>query len=143
MYVVAIPSYNRHDVIVNKTLKTLHEGHINKNQIYIFVANKQQHKLYEEHVPQELYNKIIIGKLGITNQRRFISTYFPEGQYIVSIDDDVEQVEKMYGSDRLVKVKNLHDFFMSAYELLKKENLYIWGIYPVRNPFFMKKKNNN
>jgi len=140
MYVVAIPSYNRHDVIVNKTLKTLHEGHINKNQIYIFVANKQQYKLYEEHVPPELYNKIIIGKLGITNQRRFISTYFPEGQYIVSIDDDVEQVEHMYGSDRLVKVKNLHDFFMSAYELLKKENLYIWGIYPVRNPFFMKKK---
>jgi len=40
-YIVAIPSYNRVTEIVNKTLKTLLEGNINKNSIYIFVANKQ------------------------------------------------------------------------------------------------------
>jgi 3-hydroxyacyl-CoA dehydrogenase len=56
--------------------KTLYEAGIHKNKIYLFVANKEQYKLYEEHVPKNLYNKMIIGKLGITNQRIFISKYF-------------------------------------------------------------------
>ena len=94
-YIVAIPSYNREDIIVPKTLTTLKEGSILKNKIYIFVANKQQEKLYEKTVPKNLYNKIIVGKKGITNQRIFISKYFPEGQYIVSMDDDVEELQMM------------------------------------------------
>jgi hypothetical protein len=138
-YVVAIPSYNRADVIVPKTLTTLKEGKVSKNKIYIFVANKQQEKLYEESVPKNLYNKIIIGKKGITNQRIFISKYFSEGQYIVSMDDDVEALEMMKNEKKLVKINNLDMFFKDAYKELKKEKLFIWGIYPVRNPFFMKK----
>jgi hypothetical protein len=31
----------------------------------------------------------------------------------------------------------LDAFFNEAYQLLKKEHLYIWGVYPVRNAFFM------
>lgn len=138
-YVVAIPSYNREDIIVPKTLTTLKEGKISKGKIYIFVANKQQEKLYEKTVPKNLYNKIIVGKKGITNQRIFISKYFPEGQYIVSMDDDVEELQMMKNKDKLVKIHDLDKFFKDAYKELKKEKLYIWGVYPVRNPFFMKK----
>ena len=137
-YVVAVPTYNRADVVANKTLKTLIEGNVNKNRIYIFVANKAQYKLYEESVPKSMYKEIIIGKIGITNQRKFISKYFPENQYIVSMDDDVEELLSLKGTDKLVKVKDVDGFFQDAYKLLKKEKLYIWGIYPVRNAFFMK-----
>jgi len=137
-YVVAIPTYNRHLIISEKTLKTLKDGGVSKNNIYIFVANKSQEKLYEEFVPKSLYNKIIVGKLGISNQRKFISRYFDEGQYIVSIDDDVEELLMLKTADKLVKLTNINKFFIEAYNLLKRENLYIWGIYPVRNPFFMK-----
>jgi hypothetical protein len=139
-YIIAIPSYNRYDVISNKTLKTLHEGNVSKNKIFIFVANKEQYKLYEENVDKNLYHKIVIGKLGITNQRIFISKYFPIGQYIVSLDDDIEEVSKLRGTDKLVRIKDLNQFFIDAYKLLKESGLYIWGIYPVRNPFFMKNK---
>jgi len=139
-YVIAIPTYNREDIISKKTLKTLLEGGVNKNKIYLFVANKEQYKLYYENVPKNMYKEIIIGKLGITNQRKFISKYFPENQYIISIDDDVEELLILKDSTKLVKLKNIHEFFMEAYSLLKKENLYIWGIYPVRNAFFMKNK---
>ncbi len=138
-YVIAIPTYNRVEEVTNKSLNTLREAGIPKNRIHLFVANQQQYKLYEENVPKNLYGKIIIGKKGITNQRIFIASYFPEGQYVISMDDDVEQFEILKG-EKLVKLTNINEFFNDAYKLMKKEKIYIWGIYPVRNPFFMYKE---
>jgi len=135
-YVVAIPSYNRENVLANKTLKTLIDGNVNKNKIYIFVANKEQYNLYESVIPKNMYNSLIIGKKGIANQRNYIANYFPENQYVISMDDDVEEFD-ILKKDKLVKLTNVNDFFINAYKLLKKNNLFIWGIYPVRNAFFM------
>lgn len=135
---IAIPTYNRPNECRDKTLTTLLNGGINKNKIYIFVANKRQEKMYEEIIPKNMYKEIVVGKLGITNQRKFISRYFPEGQYIISMDDDIEELLSLRGTRDLIKINNLNKFFMDAYKILKKENLYIWGVYPVRNPFFMK-----
>jgi len=139
-YVVAIPSYDRPDAIVKKTLKTLSDGGVPHNLVHIFVANKNEEKRYKESVPSTMYGKIIVGKIGITEQRKFIVKYYPEGQAVVSIDDDVEGLYRKKSDSELVKVKNVHKFFNDAFDLLKKENLYIWGIYPVFNPFFMKNK---
>jgi hypothetical protein len=138
-YLIAIPSYNRENVITQKTLKTLSEGNIDKNKIFIFVANKTQQTIYENNVPKDLYYKIIIGKKGITNQRNFIATYFPEGQYVISLDDDIERFEILRG-DKLSPFKDIEYFFMNAYKILLHKKLYIWGIYPVRNAFFMYKE---
>ena len=138
-YVVAIPTYNRVEEVIRKTLNTLKDGGISKNKIYLFVANKEQYNLYEEQVPKNLYKEIVIGKLGITNQRIFISRYFNEGQYVISMDDDVEALEQLRG-EKLSKIKDLDGFFTDAYRILKEEDLFIWGIYAVHNPFFMYKK---
>jgi hypothetical protein len=121
-------------------LKTLKEGGVPKSRIYLFVANKDEAAMYEEAVDPHLYNKIIIGKKGIANQRKFISKWFNEGQYIISIDDDVEELQILSKSSNqgLKKITHVADFFQEAYHLLKKEKLFIWGIYPVRNAFFMK-----
>lgn len=136
-YAVAIPSYNRTKEIVNKSLQTLKRGGVSPAKIHIFVANKQQEKLYKEAVPDDLYGKIVVGKKGIANQRKFISDYFPEGKHVVSIDDDVEKVLKLRAG-KLAEITNLDKFFRDSFTLLKKEGLYLWGIYPVTNPFFMK-----
>ena len=136
MYIVAIPTYNRSDIISSKSLTTLKEGRVDKKRIYLFVANKKEYDIYEKNVPKELYHKIIIGRLGITNQRNFIAKFFPENQYIVSMDDDVEEVLQLRG-EKLVKVRDLDQFFREAYHILKKEHLFLWGVYPVRNAFFM------
>lgn len=138
-YVVAIPSYNRVDEVIHKTLHTLKEANIPKSKIYVFVANKQQYKLYEESVPKQLYGHLIIGKKGIVHQRKFITTYFPEGQYVISMDDDIECFEILH-KDKLIKLTNLHGLFMDAYRKMKAEHLYLWGVYPVRNPFYMYEK---
>ena len=139
-YVVAIPSYKREDVLAKKTLKTLKDGGVPKSKIFIFMANEEERANYEKEIPKDLYNKLVVGVKGITNQRKFIVKYFPENQYVVSIDDDVERIEKKTGEQTLGKVTNIDKFFRDGYTDLKKQGLYIWGIYPVRNPFFMKSK---
>jgi len=139
-YVVAIPSYKRAPILIDKTLKTLKEGGVSASKIHIFVANKDEYKEYNELIPKELYSKIIVGKIGIANQRVFIKRYFKEGQMVVSLDDDIEGLFKMTTAKPagLVKLKAVDTFFKEAFTRLKTEGLYIWGIYPVRNPFFMK-----
>ena len=49
-YVVAIPSYQRSNIIVKKTLMTLQRGNVCKNRINIFVANESEAKEYENTV---------------------------------------------------------------------------------------------
>ena len=113
-YVVAIPSYKRHNDLSNKTLALLKKYKISPNKIHIFVANKKEEKLYEEKLDKALYNKIVVGKKGITKQRIFISKYFPEKQYIVSLDDDIEKVFELRNK-KLVELGSLDKFIIKAY----------------------------
>ena len=137
-YVVAIPSYDRPDTIANKTLKTILDGGVPKNLVHVFVANKAEEKRYIDALPKSMYGKLVVGKKGITAQRRFIIEYFPENKKVVSIDDDIEGLFEKVSDKELRKITNVHKFFIDAFAMLEKERLYIWGIYPVHNPYFMK-----
>jgi hypothetical protein len=119
-YVVAIPSYKRPDVMVKKTLKTLKEGGVPSSVIYIFVADEGEARIYENTVQKDLYNQIVVGVKGIAAQRNFIVKYFPEGQCVVSFDDDVEQVDRRNGSTELVNVEDLDKLLKDAYNDLWK-----------------------
>jgi len=83
---------------------------------------------------------MVIGKLGISNQRRFIVEYFKEGQKVVSLDDDVEKIlKKVKESDtKLQQIRNVDAFFKEAFDRAQKEGCFIWGVYPTANPFFMR-----
>ena len=140
MYKIAIPSYKRALILKNKTLSTLGKSNVSASRIYIFVANMEEQREYESVIPRESYNRIVVGKLGIANQRIFIRNFFNEGEHIVSMDDDIEEISKVRGNG-FVAVANLNKFFEDAFKELKKHKLYIWGVYPVRNAFFMKNRN--
>ena len=135
-YVVAIPSYNRAQKITEKVLTALKNGGVSSKKVYIFVANEEQALLYEAAAPKNMYHKIVVGELGIANQRNFISDYFPENQYVVSLDDDISSLQTIEGG-RYVHIKNLDAFFKNAYKIMKKEGLFIWGVYPVKSIMYM------
>lgn len=142
-YVVAIPTYKRYNEVYEKSIKTLLDGGVSHKKIHIFVANNDEYKKYSEILPLGSYYKIIIGKLGITNQRRFMVKYFLEGSNVLFLDDDVEKIEKLNKTGtKLIEMKRgtdeLHRFICDAFIECKKKNIFLWGIYPVRNPFFMK-----
>ena len=138
--IVAIPSYNREKEIQLKTLKYLKACGIEDDNVIIFVANEEQKNIY---TTAGVKHKIIVGELGITNQRNFIMNYFPLGQYVISMDDDIERLEEAVGvggvSPHFVPIIDLDKVFKENYQLMLEENRYIWGIYPVHNIFFIKK----
>lgn len=138
-YVVCIPSYKRSDVCKEKTLSTLKRHNIPSKKVYVFVANKEEYEVYKKAIPSNLYHKLIVGIVGLVPQRDFIEKYFSKGQPIVFMDDDVESVDLSLSP----KFKNhsLHYFLKEAFEYTKKNNAYIWGVYPVFNPFFREPRN--
>ena len=134
-YVVVIPSYQRADILNEKTLMMLKEGGVPKNRIHIFVANNEEKSDYEAAIPKSMYHKIIVGVKGINQQRAFISKYFPEKTHIVSIDDDVADMLEIKGG-KFLPTHNLHSFFEKAFNDLSKMKLKLWGVFPTPNPFY-------
>ena len=140
--IIAIPSYNRAYELDEKTLITLKEGGILPEQIFVFVANKEEELIYKFILNKDNYNKIIVGELGIRNQRIFISKYFPENTNIVSCDDDIEAFLKPYEglnnyNKKLDKIENINKLFVDTFELLKKENLYLAGFVGHTNDYWL------
>ena len=136
-YIIAIPTYKRYSQVYDKSIKTLIQHKVNPKKIYIFVANKEEEKLYKKNLPPDSYYKIIIGVLGINNQRKFMINYFKQGTNVVFIDDDVERIEELK-NDKLKEINNVDRFIKEAFQECYRKNIYLWGVYPVRNPFFMK-----
>ena len=117
-------------------MKFLQEGRVDKRRVFIFVSDASQAELYASHVPPELYNEIVVGIKGIVHQRNFISQYFPVGQYVVSLDDDVTRLNHLV-VDKRVRIKDVNVFFNHAFKVLEQTGLYIWGIYPTNSIKFM------
>lgn len=138
-YQIALPTYNRADLLLEKTLSTLEDHHIDPARITIFVANEEQKDLYEEKIPKDLYGKIIVGVKGLANVRNFITEYYPVGTEIVSLDDDISNFMQLNEKgDKLVSLRNLHKLIEDGFKLCKKMKYHMWGLSPIKNAFFMK-----
>ena len=135
-YVICIPSYKRANFCKDKTLATLHKHKIDPRKIYVYVANKEDYDLYKKTLDKNEYNKLIIGKKGLVPQRQFIMEQWSSGKHIVFFDDDIESIDLSL-SPRF-KGHNLDYFIKTAFNECQKHNSFIWGVYPVFNPFFRK-----
>ena len=88
-WIIAIPSYKRHDIIMEKSLSTLKHYKVPPSRMTIFVANKEEKKLYEEAIPTGTVKDIMIGVVSLDKVRNFILDYYPKGKHIVVMDDDI------------------------------------------------------
>jgi hypothetical protein len=158
-YIIAIPSYNRPELIQVKTLALLYKHNINSKLIYIFVSDREQYDLYKGKIPSHLYNKLIIGVKGLKNQRNYINNYYPEGYHIVEMDDDIDKIVQLIVRkttrktirkslqkniktvDKIHKttkpIENLDQFIKDAFKRCVSNGIFLWGVYPLANPYFM------
>jgi hypothetical protein len=140
-YKVVIPSYDRADILLNKTLKTLEESNVPKDKIYIFVASNTELKKYKSKIGKE-YN-IIVGEEGLVPQREFIINNFEEVEYLISLDDDIDCISFKVSPDKknneMITI-DLPIFFQTAYNKLIENKAFLWGVAPVYNSFFLYKK---
>lgn len=135
-YIVAIPSYKRADVCRDKTLVMLKHNRIPASKIFVYVANKEEYDEYVKILDKSSYNKLVVGIKGLVPQRQFIMSKWGQGKHIVFFDDDVAKVDLTLSP--MFKGHSLDHFFKSAFDECKKHKSYIWGVYPVFNPFFRK-----
>lgn len=133
-YFIAIPSYKRASICNQQTLSTLYKMGISKDRINVFVVEEEYEK-YLGTLNPEYYNKIIVGKKGLIQQREFIENYYDNGVHIIFLDDDIKQIDLS-----LTEFYTLDEFFNKALEDLKSYKAFIWGVYPVFNPFFRQSK---
>lgn len=149
---ICIPTYNRFKVDTFQILKGIpHEW------IYLFVNNYSNEQTLEEaktnyllHLPPEFEDINIIGLMtkGIAQARNAILNYFPEGEEIVFLDDDVSEIQEMVFEGLKKKLKPMHvdnilGFFDDCFGTLKLNEAKLWGVYPIDNAFYMSKKINN
>ena len=104
------------------------------NKITIFCANEAEAKTYQDALPDY---KIIVGVPGLTQQRNFISLYYPVGTKIVSLDDDLTALNTLKDG-KLVPLPNLIDLIEDAFKQCEHHKYHLWGIAPVCNAFYMK-----
>jgi hypothetical protein len=135
-YIIAIPSYKRAEICRDKTLAMLKKMRVPAHKIYVYLANREELTEYEKILDPKTYHKLIVGLKGIGPQRQFIRESWPEGKCIVSMDDDIASVDLTMSAR--FKKGSLDAFLKTAFKECKKHGSYIWGIYPVFNPFFRK-----
>lgn len=141
-YQIAIPTYKRSDLIQKKTLAILHNYNIDPNIITLFVADEEEARDYKEKIPNGLYGKIVVGEKGLKNQRNFISKYYPENTMIVQFDDDINKIVQLVSrssstTKRLQHLDNLDKFIQYAFDICRKNGIFLWGIYPLAKAHFM------
>lgn len=130
-YIVCIPSYKRAKICNDKTLNTLRS--LDPAKIYVYVADEAEYDVYKSVLDSTAYNELRIGVKGLVQQRQLMSEQWPLNQHIVFLDDDVESIDLS-----ISPFTSLDELIKHAFSECIKQKAYIWGVYPVYNPFFRK-----
>ncbi|CAK0841990.1 unnamed protein product [Prorocentrum cordatum] len=142
-WVVAIPTFDRVQDIERRTLGLLQRAHIPSKRIFVF-ADPTQYARYEKQL-RHLDVHILPGERGVCGQRNLIMAHFAPGTRIVEMDDDIDGVDVTTASDRdtqgatLARVPDtsVANVIDHLWEVSAREGCSLWGLYGVRNPFFM------
>jgi len=131
-YRIAIPTKGRAEILRRKTLMTLLAYGFPASIIDIFCVEDER-QIYMNRLIGGSYANLISGAPGLANQRAFIQDYYPAGQKILMIDDDISDFKSILDYP-------LWEQFHVLFNLLETNNLKLFGIYPASNLYFMKDK---
>lgn len=134
-YVIAIPSYKRATLLKQKTLALLERFGVQKDKIYIFVADQRELEDYSNEING--YN-IIEAEKGLVLARRFYNQYFPKNTRILNLDDDCAELKQRTPDAKLDDYRGSFDSLVeTGFGICEKQGARLWGINPVANGFFM------
>jgi hypothetical protein len=143
-YQICIPSYKRHDTVMKKTLAVLESYNIDPARIKVFVNAEEEgeYENYTRTLATTDYTKdieVVKGVPTIGKQRNFIEKWYPEGTYVMSFDDDIEEVQVKDGEQNLLRVEDFErDVVLRGFQACEDNNAKTFGIYAASNAYFMK-----
>jgi hypothetical protein len=135
-YEIAVPSYKRSDVLVNRTLKTLGRMVDLKKRLTVFVADKEEETIYRNAIGKDY--KIVVGKKGIIHQRRFLSSYYPKNTKLLCVDDDLFDLELLHNGKLVPFTGDLDEVVAHGFDVCRKFGAKHWGIAAFENAFYMR-----
>jgi len=132
-FIIAIASHKRPEILQSKTLNLLKNHNISMKKVYVFVSPES----YEEYIP--IKNKWKFNLVGgdnttILETRNNIIAYFDEGQNIIEMDDDVEDIEVTVKGKKNKPVKDLKELFNESFQIISSSGLF--GFNANTNNFF-------
>jgi hypothetical protein len=135
---IAIPSFNREDILPKKTLKMLYDLGVNSNKIRIFLRDEQQLEKYKKSCGEN-YQYELTGQSGIMATRNYLQVYYHEintkSDGVLFIDDDLTKITE---KDRVFLSKPFMELVEYFFIETKKRGGRLWSINALNNDFFMK-----
>lgn len=134
--VYAIPSYRREGLIQTHTLKMLHENGVATKDIFIFVSDIGEYKRYRSALG-ERFDLINTDSRNIVQKFNSVHNYFPEGTRVVFIEDDISELKRKIGENKLGPFDSLESMAEYSFEKCAEVKTNLWGISSNANPFYM------
>jgi hypothetical protein len=135
-YAVAIPSYRRPATLAAKTLPLLLNGGVDPRRISVFVYDDERAEY--EAICSPLGVSIERAEPTLRAARNIIARHYPIGHPVLSIDDDLRGLSMRLDEKRLTPVVNVHELIVTGFATADRAGCHLWGIYPVKNPYFMR-----
>ena len=132
---IGIPSYDKPQILVKKTLKyLLDETNIARDKIDIFVDNRQQQQLYKKYIPEDI-NIVVSNTKGKKNIENFIVSYYPSNTLYAHFNDDLTGIFQRFCSPKphSKKLHKLREFLLDGFLKCKSENTILWGCNQLKN----------
>ena len=138
-YRIAIPTYNRPEILVNKTLSYLDRCIVDRHNIDVFVEDTEQLQKYLATCGGEYpeLNYIITHTQGICEKRNFIRHYYAMenyNRYTFCLDDDIDTVMRKDKTEET----DLGDFIIRGFLECDNVGATLFGISPLHNEFFLR-----
>lgn len=139
-WVIAIPSYKRAETLRDKTMVVLKQYRILPHKIHVFVATKEELETYKATLVPGSYGHIHVAIPGMAAVRNYITQFFPIGQHIFNMDDDIRGfLEWSPSAKRNEKpLGDLAGAITKGFAEASKTGFRLFGFYPVANGYFMK-----
>jgi len=139
-WIIAIPSYRRAQTLKEKTLHTLKEYDIDPERIHVFVANAEEARTYKAILEPGTYGHMHIAQPGMAAVRNFITRFFPVGQPILNMDDDIRGFLEWSAHARRNErpLQDLKAAIQTGFAEARRTGYRLFGMYPVANGYFMK-----
>ncbi len=134
--VYVVKSHKRVDRFREKTYsKVILQYGFRLDKVYVFVSTTEDMVLYREEYPGI---NVVLAPLGVAAVDNFITDYFPEGQKIIYMNDDVTQVAKIV-DDKFMTVPfdEFNAQLTEMFSIMDANDITYAGFYPVMNTMFM------
>lgn len=140
--IYVVKSHQRVQRFFDKTYsKIILKYQFQLNKVFVFVSIDEDVIAYKQKYPQI---NIVQAPKGVAAVDNFITNYFPEGQKMIYMNDDVSAILEL-SDNKLVEIsgEKLRAIISAMFSKMLANNITYGGFYPVANNLFMQGKKMN